>query len=52
VSESGIKSRKDAQQVFDWGANTILVGETLMRSDDVPAEIAALTQLEVRTESN
>lgn len=51
VSESGIKTRQDAQQVFDWGANSILVGETLMRSDDVPAEIAALTQLEATMES-
>ena len=52
VSESGIKSREDAQQVFDWGANAILVGEALMRSDDVPEAIAALTQLEVRTASD
>ena len=32
VSESGIKSVEDAQQVLDAGANAILVGETLMRA--------------------
>lgn len=47
VSESGIKSPTDAQQVFDWGANAILVGETLMRSDDVAAQVEALTQLQL-----
>ena len=52
VSESGIKSPADAQQVFDWGANAILVGETLMRADDVPAAIRSLTELEVRTDES
>lgn len=32
VSESGIKTPADARQVFEWGANAILVGEGLMRS--------------------
>ena len=38
VSESGIKSVEDAQQVLDAGANAILVGETLMRAH-VPADL-------------
>ena len=42
VSESGIKTAADTQRVFDSGANAILVGETLMRSDDVHAAVASL----------
>lgn len=34
VSESGIKTPEDARLVFGWGANAILAGESLMRSDD------------------
>ncbi|MEM9080533.1 MAG: indole-3-glycerol phosphate synthase TrpC [Verrucomicrobiota bacterium] len=37
VSESGLKSVDDARTVLEFGANAILVGETLMRSH-VPAE--------------
>ncbi len=32
VSESGLKTRADAQRVFDAGCNAILVGESLMRA--------------------
>ena len=35
VSESGIKTPEDAGQVLQWGAEAILVGESLMRSPDV-----------------
>ena len=42
VSESGIKTPADARRVFACGVNALLVGETLMRSADIPAEIAAL----------
>ncbi len=42
ISESGIKTPADARRVFDCGVNAILVGETLMRAADIPAEIAAL----------
>ncbi len=38
VSESGIKSVEDARRVWMWGANAILVGESLMRSED-PAQM-------------
>ncbi len=34
VSESGIKTVADARQVWSWGANAVLVGESLMRADD------------------
>lgn len=37
VSESGIRDANDAYQVLEYGANAILVGETLMRSH-IPAE--------------
>jgi len=37
VSESGIRTREDVVQVESAGANVILVGETFMRSGDLPA---------------
>jgi len=42
VSESGLKTNADARRVFAAGANAILVGESLMRTGDVPAQVAAL----------
>jgi indole-3-glycerol phosphate synthase len=48
VSESGIKSIRDAHQVFDWGADAILVGESLMRASDPAAMARAF--LEIRRE--
>jgi len=42
VSESGIKSGADTSQLLDWGCNAILVGETLMRADDVHAAVEDL----------
>ena len=42
ISESGIKTPADSRRVFDAGVNAILVGESLMRSADVPAQVAAL----------
>jgi len=47
VSESGIKTGADSKRVFDCGANAILVGETLMRSADVPAAIQSLLDVAV-----
>ncbi len=44
VSESGIKTAEDATFIHKQGINAILVGETLMRADDVTAKIAELTQ--------
>ena len=46
VSESGLKTRADAQRVFDCGCNAVLVGEALMRTGDVLAQVAEL--LDVR----
>ena len=37
ISESGIKTPAEAQMVYEWGANGILVGEALMRAAD-PAQ--------------
>ena len=42
VSESGLKTGADSQRVFDAGCNAILVGETLMRTGDVSAQVAEL----------
>ena len=41
VSESGIRTPEEARQVYEWGANAILVGEGLMRSADPAAAIHA-----------
>ena len=42
VSESGIKTAADTRRVLDSGCNAILVGETLMRADDVHAAVEEL----------
>ncbi len=42
VSESGIKTRQDVETVAQAGARAILVGETLMRSDDIAAGVESL----------
>ncbi len=45
VSESGLSSGKEALQVQQWGADAILVGEALMRSDDRAAKMEELKVL-------
>src|SRR5207249_4145646 len=42
VAESGINTRTDVERVAAAGANAILVGETLMRSQDIGAKIREL----------
>ena len=42
VSESGIRTAEDSRRLRACGADGILVGETLMRSDNVPWQVAAL----------
>ncbi len=42
VAESGIRSREDVQRLEDAGVDAILVGETLMRSDDTEEAIRML----------
>lgn len=42
VSESGIKQRSDVVRVQEAGANAVLIGETLMRSSNLPATFKEL----------
>lgn len=42
VSESGIRSREDVKRLADIGVHAILVGETLMKSDDIPTKLHEL----------
>lgn len=42
VSESGIKSREDVKKLIDIGIHAILVGETLMKSKDIPTKLHEL----------
>lgn len=42
ISESGIKTREDVAQAAGNGASAVLVGETLMRADDLPKTISEL----------
>ena len=42
VSESGIKTRSDVERLAAAGVNTVLVGETLMRADDIDAKFEEL----------
>ncbi|MBI2556701.1 MAG: indole-3-glycerol phosphate synthase TrpC, partial [Planctomycetes bacterium] len=45
VSESGIKSRVDVEKLMEEGVDAILVGETLMKSDDISAKLRELLGL-------
>lgn len=42
ISESGISNAEDANQVARYGAGAVLVGEALMRSDDVQQTLRSL----------
>ena len=42
VCESGLKTQEDSKRAFAAGCNAILVGESLMRADDVSAKVAEL----------
>ncbi|MCR5717519.1 MAG: indole-3-glycerol phosphate synthase TrpC [Oscillospiraceae bacterium] len=44
VSESGIKTNADMRTVQKNGADAVLIGETLMRSDNIPATLHALRE--------
>jgi indole-3-glycerol phosphate synthase len=46
VCESGLKTRSDTQRAFSAGCDAILVGESLMRSADVAAQIHELLSVE------
>jgi indole-3-glycerol phosphate synthase len=47
VSESGIKTHDDALRALQAGANAILVGETLMRSDDPSRAVESFMQIKI-----
>jgi indole-3-glycerol phosphate synthase len=42
VSESGIQTREDVRKLHSAGVRAVLVGETLMRSQDVVATMRDL----------
>ena len=42
VSESGINTREDVKKLADAGVRAVLVGESLMRSDDIAGKIREL----------
>lgn len=42
VAESGIHTRDDVERLARCGVNAILVGESLMRSNDIPAKVGEL----------
>jgi indole-3-glycerol phosphate synthase len=42
VCESGLKTAADTRRAFDAGCNAILVGESLMRSADIAAQVREL----------
>lgn len=44
VSESGIKTNGDMKLILGLGADAVLIGETLMRSSDIAAELLALRE--------
>lgn len=44
VSESGIRNHADMEQVHACGADAVLIGETLMRSDNVQQALAQLRE--------
>ncbi len=48
VSESGIMSGDDAKRVVAAGADAVLVGESLMRADDIEKALAELKQAGVK----
>jgi indole-3-glycerol phosphate synthase len=39
VSESGIKDRGDMEKLAGWGVDAVLIGESLMASDDIAAKM-------------
>ena len=44
VSESGVKTPDDIRAIKEFGANAVLIGETLMRDDDKKKMISMLRQ--------
>lgn len=44
VSESGIKTNEDAKMLKSFGADAVLIGETLMRSNDIKQTFSKLSE--------
>jgi indole-3-glycerol phosphate synthase len=42
VSESGIRSRQDMNNLKEWGINAALIGEALMTAPDIAAKMKEL----------
>jgi indole-3-glycerol phosphate synthase len=51
VSESGIATREQVEELEQVGVDAVLVGETLMRSPDPEAAVRALTRFEEPTQA-
>jgi indole-3-glycerol phosphate synthase len=51
VSESGIRTRRDVERLEAAGVSAILVGETLMRADDIGLAVERLLGLAPESES-
>jgi indole-3-glycerol phosphate synthase len=49
VAESGIRDADDARRLADAGYDAVLVGETLVRAADRPAQLRALVGYPVGT---
>ena len=45
ISESGVNSPQDVKAIHDFGADGVLIGEVLMRSDDKRAKLRELKSL-------
>ena len=42
VAESGVKTKEDTKALRELGASAVLIGETLMRSNDIAAKLREL----------
>lgn len=51
VAESGVQTASDIQEIVQTGADAVLVGEALMRSDDKSAQLAAFRKAGKRDEA-
>jgi indole-3-glycerol phosphate synthase len=45
LATSGLNTGADAQRAFAAGCQAILVGESLMRTGDIPAQVAELLEV-------
>lgn len=44
VSESGIRNNADMKKIRSLGADAVLIGETLMRSDNITSALHSLRE--------